>query len=313
MTILTCSNLSKSYRGKRAVDGISLSLKRGEIYGLVGHNGSGKSTLLKMISGLILPDAGTIEAHGHVVIPGDTPRSLGALIESPGIIPSLSGFQNVLTRAVALGLADPRAATEEALGLVGLSCEQRMHARTYSLGMKQRLGIALAIVGSPSILLLDEPFNGIDPEGVRTIRLLLVDIAKCRGTAVLVSSHVIDQLDRMVTRYGVIREGRLLREVTSDEVRELCCDYTCIASPEPEKALAALERKLEGVRCSMMPDSSIRIEGLSATEDIGRILLEAGVPISGLFNHSHDTEDLFIDLMNGEDLRPTVTTCNQKQ
>ncbi len=235
-----------------------------------------------------------------MLVAGEAPARLGPLIESAGVIPSLSGFQNVMIRAIALGASDPKASAAKALASVGLEEAGKKAARKYSLGMTQRLGIALALVGSPDVLLLDEPFNGLDPEGVRRIRALLTRTAQEHGCSVLISSHVLDQLDRMVERWGVIREGKLVCEIASEEVRAQCTDYLCVKSPQPARALAVLQRELPALRCTMMPDDSIRLLDPVGSEEVGRLLLEANVPVSGLFVHACDIEDFFIGLMGGE-------------
>lgn len=224
MKLLSCKNLTKKYASKTAVYNVSLSVNSGEIYGLVGWNGSGKSTLLKMLAGLSRPTSGVVKVDGVALARGDAPPKLGALIENPGLIPSHSGFQNVMECALAQGLPNPGEATQKVLRAVGLENDGSSSVHTYSLGMQQRLGVAIALVGSPEILLLDEPFNGLDPEGVRDVRNLISEAADKYGCAVIISSHVLDQLDRLVHRYGVIRRGTLIHELTSDEIRTSTTD-----------------------------------------------------------------------------------------
>ena len=164
--------------------------------------------------------------------------------------------------------------------------------------MKQRLGLALALIGRPDVLLLDEPFNGLDPEGVRQVRCLLADLALQRGCAVLVSSHVLDQLERLVTRYGVLREGRLVAQMTAQEVEEACTDYLCVEVAEAPRALAMLEQALPEAVFTMMPDDAIRVAGATA-DTVGDALLAANVSVRGLYTHTRDIEDYFVDLMGG--------------
>lgn len=313
MVALTCENLSRSFWGKRVVDEISLTLAPGDIYGLVGRNGAGKSTLLKMLAGYLAPSLGRVKICGEVLGPCQTSAHLGCLIEQPAVNPSLSAFQNVMVRALAQGLPDAKGAAAEVVRAVGLDPTQRDRAGRFSLGMKQRLGLALALVGEPQVLLLDEPFNGLDPEGVRLVRELLVNLAETRQVAVLISSHVLDQLDRMATRYGVIREGRLVCETTADQVAAECADYLCVETPDAPRALAVLQQRWPAVAFTVMPDDAIRIGadgraeapgsafGTEAptAEEVGRILLEANVPVSGLCTHSRDIEEYFVALMGG--------------
>lgn len=165
--------------------------------------------------------------------------------------------------------------------------------------MKQRLGLALALVGRPDVLLLDEPFNGLDPEGVGLVRRLLTSAAEERGTAIVISSHVLDQLERTVTRYGVIRAGRLVAEMTAAEVEEACADYLCVETADAPRALTVLEQACPEACFTVMPDDAIRVTGAVEAEEVGRLLLEAGVPVSGLYVHARDIEDYFVELMGG--------------
>ena len=296
MNVIETVGLSKAYGRKRAVDGLDLTVRRGEIYGFVGRNGAGKSTAMKMIAGLEPPTSGTISLFGEAQAPGATSRRLGALIENPGILPSLSGLDNVMCRALSLGVADAEHVSSEVLAMVGLADVAKKRVKSYSLGMKQRLGLALALVGSPDLLLLDEPFNGLDPQGVRAVRDLIVSLAHERGITVFVSSHVLDQLERMVTRYGVLREGRLVKELSAEEVEHACADYVRIRCTAPQLALAALQEACPEGRFAVMEDDSIRAQGIEP-EQAGRALAAAGVVLSDLSIQGRDIEELFIGLM----------------
>lgn len=304
MDAIRTSGLVKRYGGKCAVDDVSLTVKCGEIYGFVGRNGAGKSTLMKMLAGLELPTEGEIELLGERQAPGCTSRRLGALIENPGIYPGLSGFDNVMVRAISLGVPDAKAATHEVLEIVGLGAVGKKRAKTYSLGMKQRLGLALALVGSPDLLLLDEPFNGLDPQAVREIRMTIMRLARVRSITVFISSHVLDQLERMVTRYGVIRDGRLVREMTAEEVDAECADYLSIRTAEPELALAKLQDAFPQAVFSLQPDNTLRAEGGVSAEDAGRALAQAGIAVTELFVHERDMEELFVGLMGADPSAP---------
>lgn len=297
MNAIKTVGLSKTYGKKRAVDNLSFTLKQGEIYGFVGSNGAGKSTVMKMLAGLILPTSGEIEILGEPMKLGCTSRRLGALIENPGIHLGLTGLDNVIVRALALGVPNPKAISLNALDIVGLSDVAKKRAKTYSLGMKQRLGLALALVGSPDLLLLDEPFNGLDPQAVRELRTTIVELAQRRNITVFISSHVLDQLERMVTRYGVIRDGVLVREMTAEEVDQECADYLSIRVAEPQLALAKLQDAFPEIRLSVLPDNTIRAEGTFDVQQIGYVLTDAGIPVMELHVHERDIEELFVELM----------------
>lgn len=300
MEAIKTVGLSKLYGKKRAVDNLSFTIGSGEIYGFVGRNGAGKSTVMKMLAGLILPSSGEIEILGEKMAPGCTSRRLGALIENPGLYPGLSGFNNVMVRALALGIPDAKTMSINALDIVGLSDVAKKRTKTYSLGMKQRLGLALALVGSPDLLLLDEPFNGLDPQAVRELRTTIIDLAQMRNITVFISSHVLDQLERMVTRYGVIRDGVLVREMTAEEVDAECADYLSIRVANPQLALAKLQDLFPQATFNILADDAIRAEGGLNPNQVGYALSEAGIPITELYVHERDIEELFVSLM-GED------------
>lgn len=314
MNAIETAGLSKSYGRKRVVDEVSLTVRRGEIYGFVGRNGAGKSTFMKMLAGLTLPTAGEIKMFDEPLVPGSTSRRMGALIENPGVLPGLSGFDNVMCRALSLGVVDAKHASVEALSMAGLADAAKKRVKSYSLGMKQRLGLALALVGSPDLLLLDEPFNGLDPQGVREVRDLVTMLARDRGVTVFISSHVLDQLERMVTRYGVLREGRLVKELSAEEVERACANHVLVRCTAVQLALVALQDAAPDARCALMEDDAIRIQGID-TETAGRALAVAGVVVTELSVHGNDIEDLFIDLMGGKDdesTPPVARTSSSK-
>ena len=321
MEAIKTVGLSKLYGKKRAVDNLSFTIGSGEIYGFVGRNGAGKSTVMKMLAGLILPSSGEIEILGEKMAPGCTSRRLGALIENSGLYPGLSGFDNVMVRALALGIPDAKTMSINALDIVGLSDVAKKRTKTYSLGMKQRLGLALALVGSPDLLLLDEPFNGLDPQAVRELRTTIIDLAQMRNITVFISSHVLDQLERMVTRYGVIRDGVLVREMTAEEVDAECADYLSIRVAEPQVALAKLQDAFPQAKFAILPDNSIRADitskqttcstngqtrshGNLDPNQVGYVLSQAGIPVTELYIHERDIEELFVGLMGADSSIP---------
>ena len=300
MDAIVAAGLTRTFGAKRAVDDLTLTVRQGDIYGFVGRNGAGKSTVMKMICGLVPQTAGTVRIFGEPFAPGTTSRRIGAVIEEPGFYPGLTGLDNVRCRALSLGLPDAKAASAQALEQVGLADVARKKAKTYSLGMKQRLGLALALVGSPDILMLDEPFNGLDPQVVREVRSLIVRLAEVRGVTVFISSHVLDQLERMVTRYGVIREGRLVREVTAAEVEAECADYLSVRCADAELALSVLQTAFPQAAFTVMPNNALHIAGGAAPQEVGRVLAQQGIAVEELFVHERDIEEYFVALM-GDD------------
>lgn len=301
MFAIETTGLAKSFRRKRVICDLDLHVGRGEIYGFVGKNGSGKSTTMKMLAGLMPPDAGEVRVLGRVMAPCEANPRMGTLIEAPGIYPNLSALDNMMVKALVLGVIDPRDACMDLLRAVGLDRAGKQRAKHFSMGMKQRLGVALALLGSPDILLLDEPMNGLDPEGVRDIRGLIVRLNRERGITVLISSHVLDQLERMCTVYGVIREGRMVAELTADEVEEACASCLVLCCAEQSRALAVLAEHCPAARLTALPGDAVRIEGDVAAEEVGRALMEEGVVVRDLHRTEGDREGFFVELMGGRD------------
>lgn len=295
---LRTERLTKSYFGNRVVHDVSLTVPRGEIYGLVGRNGAGKSTFMKMVCGLVLPTSGTVEVLGQTMRPGEGHPRLGSLIERPGIFPGMTAFDNVMCRAIVLGLAKPREEVRRVLELVGLAGE-RDRAGSFSEGMKQRLGLAIALVGTPDLLVLDEPFNGVDIEGTRELRATVRDLSERLGVAVLVSSHVVDQLARLATRFGVMRNGCLVSEQSTEEVERACVDCLCVRSPTPERALAVLQESFPRASFSMERDGTVCVGADLAAGDLARVLVESGIEVDELSVRRGDLERYFADLMGG--------------
>lgn len=263
MDILQTRALTKAYGRTRALDALDMRVDHGDIYGFVGKNGAGKSTLMKIASGLAAPTSGEIELFGvssQAGSPFSTAFSrVGALIEDPGLLPSHSAYENLMCKALALGVVRAPDQCRDLLRLVGLEDAGTRAAKKLSLGMRQRLGLALALVGGPDLLLLDEPFNGMDPEATRTMRNALMRLNRERGVTMVISSHVLDQLDRMATRFGVIRAGSMVREFSVDELHGSCTSSIRVKTADTARALAILEERLAGATFRAEPDGAILI------------------------------------------------------
>lgn len=301
MNAIQTTGLVKVFKRRWALDRLDMSVRRGDIYGFVGKNGSGKSTTMRIVAGLMPATLGEVQVLGRDLGPCEAHPAVGALIEGPGVYPTLSALDNLMVKALALGLVDPR---KESLGLldaVGLSDAARTKAKRLSLGMRQRLGIALTLLGHPDVLLLDEPLNGLDPEATRDIRSLIVRLNRERGVTVLISSHVLDQLERICTRYGVIREGRLVAELTAEEVDAACASCLTLSCSEPPRALALLEQHVPGISVTVLPDSSLRLEGTADARLVGRTLADAEIAVFDLHRTERDREGFFVGLMGGGD------------
>ncbi len=301
MSVIQTMGLSKRYKDKWAVENLELRVEQGDIYGFIGRNGAGKSTTLKLLCGLARPTQGGALIFGKPVRDSVAHRRVGALIEQPGLYPDLSGRENLLLYATLLGLDRPDRRVDEILRTVGLAPKEKKPARHYSMGMKQRLGVGLALLGGPDLLLLDEPINGLDPEGIREMRELLLRLNRERGLTLLISSHILGELSKIATRYGIIQEGRMVEQVTAGELEQKCTDYLHLRSDQPQKAAALLERELHLTRWEMRPEGEIRIYEAVDTKTVGKILAQAGVAVEEMGLHRQDLESYFLERMGGND------------
>ena len=220
MAVIQTMGLSKRYKDNWAVDHLDLRVEQGDIYGFIGRNGAGKSTTLKLLCGLARPTQGGALIFGKPIRDSVARRRVGALIEQPGLYPDLSGRENLRLYATLLGLDSPVRQVDEILETVGLSHKEKKPVKHYSMGMKQRLGVGLALLGGPDLLLLDEPINGLDPEGIREMRELLLRLNRERGLTLLISSHILGELSKIATRYGIIQQGRMVEQITAGERSE---------------------------------------------------------------------------------------------
>ena len=301
MSVIQTRGLSKRYKDRWAVNRLELVVEQGDIYGFIGQNGAGKSTTLKLLCGLARPTQGEALIFGKPVRDSVARRRVGALIEQPGLYPDLSGRENLRLYAALLGLDNPERQVDEILETVGLSPKEKKPVRHYSMGMKQRLGVALALLGGPDLLLLDEPINGLDPEGIREMRELLLGLNRERGLTILVSSHILGELSKIATRYGIIQQGRMVEQITAAELEQKCTDYLHLRPSQPEMAAALLERELHLNRWEMRPEGEIRIYEAADTRAVGQVLAQAGIAVEEMGLHRQDLEGYFLERMGGTD------------
>ena len=326
MNILETNALTKIYGSMRAVDELDMRVAEGDIYGFVGKNGAGKSTTMNMVAGLATPTSGEIRLFGSTGPDAvrrassfsSEPSRIGVLIEEPGVIPNLSAYENLMAKALSLGVVRAREHCLDLLSLVGLAESGARKVKKFSMGMKQRLGVALALVGSPDLLLLDEPFNGMDPEATRELRGALVTLNQERGVTMIISSHVLDQLMRVANRFGVIARGHMAREFTEEELHAACGNAIRLKTTDPSRTLAILEERLSGARLRVEPDQSIVVAGVGGAqaesrfggaaagqsgapevEQVSRILHDADQVVLELSVIERDIEDYFVELMGG--------------
>ena len=300
MDVVETYGLMKTFGGKTAVDHFDMHVNQGDIYGFVGRNGAGKTTVMRMLAGLAEPSGGEVRVFGTSPREAGTSRRIGVLIEAPGLYGTMSAYDNMMLKALALGLVDPKAKVRDLLEFTGLGQVGKKKTKQFSMGMKQRLGLALALLGDPALLLLDEPLNGLDPEGAREIRRLIMQLNDQRGITVIISSHVLEQLGKMATRYGVIREGHMVRELTAADVDQECSDFLQVEAANPTLALAVLQERFPNLRFQSMPDASIRVFGAADAGAVGATLNEQGIAVQGLYAHKRDLEEFFVEIMGAE-------------
>jgi ABC-type multidrug transport system ATPase subunit len=287
----------KTFGSTAAVRGLSLSVPPQSVYGFLGPNGAGKSTTIRMILGLQRPDRGSISLFGRPLAKERLAalRRIGSMVESPALYPHLTGRENLEVHRRLLDL--PKAAIDQALETVDLLAVGDRLARHYSSGMKQRLGLALAMLGSPELLLLDEPTNGLDPAGIHEVRTLVRELPKRRGMTVFLSSHLLAEVEQVATHFAILSQGELKFEGTPEQLRQRGTERIVVEVDQPERAcdlLTSAGRKMtrEGNQLSIEPD------GEHGSADVNAILVRAGVAVSHLATHRSTLEDAFLEMTN---------------
>lgn len=291
--------LTKQYGRHRAVDQVSMHIKKGAIYGFIGRNGAGKTTTLRMISGLASPTAGEIELFGCRGRDLSRIRSrVGCLIEGPGLYGSMSARDNLKMKCMLLGVYK-RGYEEELLDIVGLGGVGKKPVKRYSLGMKQRLGIALALVGEPDLLVLDEPINGLDPQGIAEVRDTVLKLNRERNMTILISSHILEELSKIATDYGIIHNGTLLQELTNEELMEKCSERLEVTLDDPERAVPVMDRL--GIKRYQVADREhiYIFERLEESAALNMAFAKAGIPVRGISVTNEELETYFLKLTGG--------------
>ena len=298
MNVLQTDGLTKVYSDTKVVDGVSLTVNQGDIYGFVGKNGAGKTTFIRMILGLTGITDGSFRLFDGENI-SSAKKRVGSLIESPAIFRNMTAKQNLDIYCTMLGT--DKKTIPDILKTVGLADTGRKKSGDFSLGMKQRLGIAIALIGNPDFLILDEPINGLDPTGIVDIRELLLDL-KNQGKTIFISSHILGELEKIATRYGIISSGKLVEEITSQELAEKCGSRTVITVSDTSKSVEIIAKILdtgsENIECDK---NNIFVK--SKIDNIGELtnaLFNAGVTVSGISNDENSAEKYFIRKMEGK-------------
>ena len=299
--ILKTYNITKKYGNQVAVDNVNITIRKGDIYGFIGQNGAGKTTLIRIITGLIHKSGGEIEllgASGENEL-NKARTMVGSLIETPSFYTNMTARENLEVSRLVRNIPGKRC-IDEVLELVGLKDVEKKKVKDFSLGMRQRLGIANAIMGNPKLLILDEPINGLDPMGIIEIRELLKKINKEKDMTILISSHILSELSELATTYGIISNGKLIEEITAEELAEKCRQYIDLKVDDTSRAVTLLERELGISDYEVLEGKKIKVfSNLENVGEVNSILSRAGVIVESISIKGENLEEYFMNTVGG--------------
>lgn len=299
--VVQTDGLTKKYGKQTAVDNVNVHVKQGAIYGLLGRNGAGKTTIMKMLLGLASVDSGEAFIFGHPLqkIPQKTYERIGNIVETPGFYPNLTGYENLKVFAKLKGMVS-KSAIEDALAFVSLPCGDKKPFSNYSLGMKQRLGIANALMNDPELLILDEPTNGLDPIGIAEIRGLIKELSASRGKTVLISSHYLSEIEQIADTIGIIHEGVLLEECDMQDISRHNQRHINIEVPDVKNAVLLLEEKLGIKNYTVVQPDTIKIYDFTIEPKIiNSLFCGSGLEVSALYINAGNLEEHFRTITGG--------------
>ena len=298
MNAIEIRGLCKSFRGLYAVDDLNMTVPVGSIYGFIGENGSGKSTTMKLLCGHLMPDSGKIKLFGKKHTDPGVRVRVGALIENAGCFPGSSVYQNLMMQCINLGLPNPDEEIHRVLKIVRMEEHAQLKFKKCSLGMKQRIGIAMALLGDPALLTLDEPINGLDTDGMRLMREILVDITQNYNCTVLISSHLLGELEKIATHYGIIRQGKMIMELTAADLEGRARVFVSLKTKDMDNALAVLRANFSNVR---REGDFLRVYDVEEPESIVEVLMQHGHPVSEIRKNKIGLEEYYIELMSAKE------------
>lgn len=298
MEILKTINLTKRYGSNVVVSDLNMTIQKRDIYGFIGKNGAGKTTTIKMIVGLSQPTSGSVTLFEEKFL-NKGRKKVGAVIESPAFVPNLNAKQNML---IQWNLVDGKDKSEvdDLLNLVGLSGVGKKKVKKFSLGMKQRLGIAMALLGDPEFLILDEPTNGLDPEGIVEIRELILKLNREKNVTVLISSHILEELVKLVTRIGIIHQGKLIDEFNIEELNERCKSKLILSVDDTKKALNILKEQLNLENLKEVDENTVEIYDMSVKSGVvNSVLAKNDIIVNSISRVQADLEEYFLSIVEG--------------
>lgn len=296
MNAIEIRGLTKNFGSKQAVGGLEMTVPMGAIYGFIGENGSGKSTTEKIVCGLLVPSGGNVKLFGRDYTDADVRAKVGVLIEEPGCFPNYSVFNNLMLQAANLDIENPVQEVTKALKMVRMEGAASNKYKNCSLGMKQRIGIAMALLGSPNLLVLDEPINGLDADGMRIMREVLEDITRTGECTVVIALHILGELEKIATHYGIIRGGKMLKEMTAEQLNASCRTYVALQTKDMSRSKVIL-----GSRYSRVEEDEagyLRVYDAAAPEEIVSYLYDNGIVVGEIKTAKIGLEEYYIDLMH---------------
>jgi len=295
-TVIEVSQLTKKFKEKTSVDHANFKIMRGEIFGLIGKNGAGKSTLLKMIGGLIHPTSGEIYFFDRAEKRGQSFfERMGLLIENPGLYPGYTAYETLELVALSYGLKGRKKEIHDLLKLVGLDDSNKTKVKNYSMGMKQRLGIAIALLGSPDVLILDEPINGLDPQGIVEIRKLILDLNQT-GLTIIISSHILEELSKIANKYAIIHEGKIIELISKDELLLKCEERIELVIDRADEVLPVLEQQLDIMNYKVVNQNNVHIYDTHVSNhQIVKVLVENDISVHTITMYKMSLEEYFLE------------------
>ena len=300
--ILEAHDLTKEYRHTVALDHIDLKIEKGKIYGFIGQNGAGKTTFLRLVTGLAFPTSGTLSLWGKTVEKElqEQRKRIGCMIETPALFPTMTAYQNMEIQRIQRGIPD-KAVIQKTLDMVGLKDTGKKAVRNFSLGMRQRLGIAIALLNTPEFLILDEPINGLDPIGIAEVRSFIRELCDARGKTILISSHILSEISLLADDIGIIDHGALLEEESLVELEQKSSKHIRFTLSDTAQAARILERNFRENQFSIQDDHNLRLHNLNLS--VGKIVtafVENGLEVSEAHTCEESLEDYFKRVTGGE-------------
>lgn len=293
--VLKIDRITKKYKNINILNNISMTIKKGQIYGLIGLNGAGKSTLIKIITGLVNQDSGNIELFGEYEKDKieNGRRRIGAIIEWPGLYENRTVYDNMYINRIQKGIPGEEC-IEKSLDIMGLCNIRNKKVKTLSLGTKQRLGIAMALLGEPEFLILDEPINGLDPIKIIEVRELLKKMNEEYGTTILISSHILKELYHVANQYGIIHKGKMIEEITADELHNRCKKYIHIKVDNAASAAVIISKRLNTSNYNILPDNIINLyDYIDQSGKVVEMLVKEGITVEQIMPMGEDLEVYF--------------------